>query len=53
MNLGVSAHLRPILDGVRDLVRNEIMPLDEEFLKSARKETAGAIPRARLRYSKG
>ena len=32
MDLGVTAHLKPILEAVRDMVRNEIMPLDEEFL---------------------
>ncbi|WP_417425813.1 acyl-CoA dehydrogenase family protein [Hoeflea sp.] len=32
MDLGVSAHLEPILAAVRDMVRNEIMPLDEQFL---------------------
>ncbi|MEM5472795.1 acyl-CoA dehydrogenase family protein [Hoeflea sp. AS60] len=32
MDLGVTKHLQPILEAVRDMVRNEIMPLDEEFL---------------------
>lgn len=32
MDLGVTKHLEPILKAVRDMVRNEIMPLDEEFL---------------------
>ncbi len=32
MDLGVTAHVLPILEAVRDMVRNEIMPLDEEFL---------------------
>jgi len=32
MDLGVTKHLLPILEAVRDMVRNEIMPLDEEFL---------------------
>jgi len=32
MDLGVTAHVQPILEAVRDMVRNEIMPLDEEFL---------------------
>jgi acyl-CoA dehydrogenase len=32
MDLGITKHLQPILEAVRDMVRNEIMPLDEEFL---------------------
>ncbi len=32
MDLGVTKHLQPILEAVRNMVRNEIMPLDEEFL---------------------
>ena len=32
MDLGITKHLEPILEAVRDMVRNEIMPLDEEFL---------------------
>ncbi|MCY0094873.1 acyl-CoA dehydrogenase family protein [Hoeflea ulvae] len=32
MDLGVTQHLQPILEAVRDMVRNEIMPLDDEFL---------------------
>ena len=32
MDLGVTRHLEPVLAAVRDMVRNEIMPLDEEFL---------------------
>jgi len=32
MDLGITKHLEPILNAVRDMVRNEIMPLDEEFL---------------------
>ena len=32
MDLGITSHLEPILYAVRDMVRNEIMPLDEEFL---------------------
>ena len=32
MDLGITRHLEPILEAVRDMVRNEIMPLDEEFL---------------------
>tara|TARA_R110002020_G_scaffold48855_7_gene139554 strand:- start:3143 stop:4387 length:1245 start_codon:yes stop_codon:yes gene_type:complete len=32
MDLGITAHLEPILEAVRDMVRNEIIPLDEEFL---------------------
>jgi acyl-CoA dehydrogenase len=32
MDLGVTSHLEPILAAVRDMVRNKIMPLDEEFL---------------------
>lgn len=32
MDLGISSHLKPLLEAVRDMVRNEIMPLDEEFL---------------------
>jgi acyl-CoA dehydrogenase len=32
MDLGITKHLQPILEAVRDMVRNEIIPLDEEFL---------------------
>tara|TARA_R110002020_G_scaffold5971_8_gene24609 strand:- start:613 stop:1857 length:1245 start_codon:yes stop_codon:yes gene_type:complete len=32
MDLGVTAHLEPILEAVRDMVRTEILPLDDEFL---------------------
>jgi acyl-CoA dehydrogenase len=32
MDLGVSSNLKPLLEAVRDMVRNEIIPLDEEFL---------------------
>ena len=32
MDLGITEHLRPILEAVRDMVQNEILPLDEEFL---------------------
>jgi len=32
MDLGISEHLKPILEAVRDMVRNEILPLDEQFL---------------------
>ncbi len=32
MNLGITDRLRPILEQVRDMVRDEIMPLDDEFL---------------------
>ncbi len=32
MNLGMTERLRPIHEQVRDMVRNEIMPLDREFL---------------------
>ncbi|WP_157016310.1 acyl-CoA dehydrogenase family protein [Mesorhizobium xinjiangense] len=32
MNLGMTERLKPIHDKVRDMVRNEIMPLDKEFL---------------------
>ncbi|MDP3525942.1 MAG: acyl-CoA dehydrogenase, partial [Hoeflea sp.] len=32
MDLGVTDRLEPILGAVRDMVRTEILPLDEEFL---------------------
>jgi acyl-CoA dehydrogenase len=32
MNLGITERLQPILDAVRKMVREEILPLDEEFL---------------------
>ncbi|OCW58235.1 acyl-CoA dehydrogenase family protein [Hoeflea olei] len=32
MDLGITARLAPMLEGVRAMVRDEIMPLDEEFL---------------------
>lgn len=38
MDLGITKHLEPILNAVRDMVRNEIMPLDEEFLAAVGSE---------------
>jgi len=38
MDLGITKHLEPILEAVRDMVRNEIMPLDEEFLAAVGSE---------------
>ncbi|MEQ8481520.1 MAG: acyl-CoA dehydrogenase family protein [Hoeflea sp.] len=38
MDLGISDHLKPMLEAVRDMVRNEIMPLDEEFLAEVSKD---------------
>lgn len=32
MNLGITDRLRPILDEVKTMVRDEILPLDDEFL---------------------
>lgn len=32
MNLGITDRLRPILDDVKTMVRDEILPLDDEFL---------------------
>lgn len=32
MNLGITDRLRPILDAVKTMVHDEILPLDEEFL---------------------
>jgi len=37
MDLGISDHLKPMLEAVRDMVRNEIIPLDEEFLAEVSK----------------
>ena len=31
MDLGVSEHVRPILDQVRSMIRDEIMPLETEY----------------------
>ena len=39
MDLGITKHLEPILEAVRDMVRNEIMPLDDKL-------TAPALARA-------
>lgn len=38
MDLGITKHLEPILEAVRDMVRNEIMPVDEEFLAAVGSE---------------
>jgi hypothetical protein len=52
MNLGMTDRLRPIHERVAKMVREEIIPLDEEFPKSARKETAGRSPPGRPKFSK-
>ena len=55
MALGMTERLKPIHERVARMVRDEIMPLDEEFLAEVGKKaaTAGSIPRARPRSSKG
>lgn len=37
MNLGITDRLRPILDDVKTMVRDEILPLDDEFLAEVSK----------------
>ena len=41
MPLGMSDRLKPIHAAVRDMIRNEIMPLDEEYLSEVGKAEGG------------
>ena len=41
MPLGMSERLKPIHAAVRDMIRNEIMPLDEEYLSEVGKAEGG------------
>ncbi len=41
MNLGMSERVRPLVEAVRDMVRNEIMPLDVEYHNEVGKHPDG------------
>ena len=55
MALGMTERLKPIHERVARMVRDEIMPLDEEFLAEVGKERRplGHTRHARSRSSKG
>ena len=55
MALGMTERLKPIHERVARMVRDEIMPLDEEFLAEIGKTaaTAGPIRSARPKSSTG
>jgi acyl-CoA dehydrogenase len=53
MNLGMTERLKPIHEKVSRMVRDEIIPLDEEFLADVgRVATAGPTRRGRPRSSR-
>ena len=55
MALGMTERLKPIHERVARMVRDEIMPLDEEFLAEVgkRRRPLGATPTASSRSSTG
>ena len=54
MDLGMTPKVKPLVEKVRAMVRDEIMPLEQNSRpRSARAATAGSIRRARARSSKG